>query len=130
MLKLRNFLLILMKKLILIFDFSALKLSNYYSTYRPGINEKQSQNKVRQMAKSQKSFWIVNKNGIKLNLNKVKDNFNIEKLSKNFKLWKNFGFFFVLTRNNAHDFRYQRHFLSPQKWPILTFHDCLCWLRW
>ena len=38
------------------FYFSALKLSNYYATYRPGINEKQSQNKVRQMAKSQKSF--------------------------------------------------------------------------
>ena len=36
--------------------FSALKLSNYYSSYRPGINEKQSQNKVRQISKSQKFF--------------------------------------------------------------------------
>ena len=67
MLKLMNFFVNFEEKFNFYFYFSALKLSNYYATYRPGINEKQSQNKVRQMAKSQKSFWIVNKNETKLN---------------------------------------------------------------
>ena len=65
--KIKEFFVNFNEKINFYFYFSALKLSNYYATYRPGINEKQSQNKVRQMAKSQKSFWIVNKNGIKLN---------------------------------------------------------------